>query len=130
MNAQATLFSNITKSKRLPLYDSSGTTEPKRVAQFLSFSNADVAKISATAVSSVRFEANRVPEKIRSRMMEIANICELVAEHFDGDAERTVMWFREKNPMLGGLSPRDMLRFGRYQKLLQIIMDFKSGNIA
>lgn len=130
MSTQTSLFSNVTKAKRLPLYDQSGQTEPKLVVDFLKFSNADVAKISMTAVSSVRFEPNRIPEKIRTRMIEIANICELVAEHFDGDAERTVMWFREKNPMLGGVSPRDMLRFGRYQKLLQIIMDFKSGNIA
>lgn len=124
------VFDNVSKAKRLPLYRKDGTTDPKLVADFISLQNQDVAKISDISLNSVRYEPGRIPINIQTRMAEIANICELVAEHFDGDPERTVLWFKSKNPILGGLTPRDMIRFGRYQKLIQILMDYKQGNIA
>lgn len=128
--ASSAIFSNVTKQKLLPLYNSHGATDAKRVVEFLQFTNADVAKISDVSRSSVRFEPERIPDSVQERMVEIANICEIVADNFGGDAERTALWFREKNAMLGGITPKDMIRFGRYQKLLQILMDFKNGNIA
>lgn len=124
-------FANISRSKSLPIYKGKDhELDFKKLADYLNFSNQDIAKASDVSATSVRFDANRMPEKMKIRLREIANICELVAEHFNGDPSKTALWFNSKNPMLGGITPRDMLRFGRYSKLVQIIMDFKNGNLA
>lgn len=123
------IFDNVSSKRVLPIY-TEGQTDPKKLASYLEFSNQDMAKAADISENSVRYDSKRMPEKLKTRISEIANICELVAEHFEGDSERTALWFKSKNPILGGISPRDMIRFGRYQKLLQVIMDFKHGNIA
>lgn len=40
---------------------------------------------------------------------------------FGGDAEKTALWFRTKNPMLGDVSPRDMIRLRRFDRLRRFI---------
>ncbi len=35
--------------------------------------------------------------------------------------------FQVKNPALGGISPRDMIRFGRYQKLEKFVQNALAG---
>jgi hypothetical protein len=56
------------------------------------------------------------------RLVQIASICNLVAQFFDGNAEKTALWFTTKNPMLGDMTPRDMIRFGRYDKLRRFVI--------
>jgi hypothetical protein len=34
---------------------------------------------------------------------------------------KTKLWLQTPNPMLGNASPRDMIRFGRYNKLLRFV---------
>jgi len=33
-----------------------------------------------------------------------------------------VAWFKARNPLLGDVSPRDMIRLGRYEKLRKFII--------
>ncbi len=101
--------------------------EPHEVMRFLELSKPDVAKIASVAVSSVRFD-QKIPKDVLDRMMEIANICGLVAQFFRGDAAKTGLWFRTKNPLLGNISPRDMIRYGRYEKLRRFVMDALEEN--
>ena len=61
--------------------------------------------------------------------MEIGIICELVAGYFDGDIQKTYLWFTVPNPILG-MSPRDMIRYGRYRKLLRFVKSALAGNAA
>jgi hypothetical protein len=63
-----------------------------------------------------------IPREVRERLEEIANICNLVAGHFGGDARKTALWFRTKNAMLGDISPRDMLRYGRYERRRRFVI--------
>ena len=114
------LFSNVHKQDLLG-FKSEGKTNYEKVAQFLSLNKGDVSKISDVKVSSVRFD-ERIPEPVRERLDQIHNICQLVAEHF-GDPEKTALWFKIPNPLLGNISPRDMIRFGRYKRLMQFILD-------
>jgi len=46
----------------------------------------------------------------------------MVAEAFDGDTDKTIAWFRARNLMLGDVSPRDMIRLGRYERLRKFII--------
>lgn len=70
------------------------------------------------------------PKKSEIRIAEIEKILKLAAENFNGDAKKAALWLRSKNPILGGISPREMIRLGRYQKLLQVIMNLKKGDAA
>ena len=85
-----------------------------------------LSKIASVSKSSVRFD-NRIPRDLKERMEQVAIICNLVAEYFKGDAKKTALWFRTLNPMLGNISPRDMIRLGRYQKLQKFIVAAKTS---
>lgn len=105
------------------------TFEPQRVARFLDLTKADVAKVANVASASVRFD-QKTPKDVLDRFLQIANVCGLVAQFFNGDIVKTSLWFRTKNPLLGNLSPRDMIRYGRYEKLRRFVMDALDENAA
>lgn len=64
--------------------------------------------------SDERSSAVRVYEE------NLASIYELVFQFFNDDMKARV-WLRTPNPMLGGVSPRDMMRMGRYDRLLSFV---------
>jgi hypothetical protein len=39
-----------------------------------------------------------------------------------------MLWFKVPNPLLGDVAPRDMIRFGRYKKLLKFIQSALEEN--
>ncbi len=104
------------------------TFDAKKAAQFLSLKKADVSRIAAVAESSVRWDDN-IPEAVQVRMEEIAATINLVAKQFSGDPEKTVAWFRARNPLLGDVSPRDMIRLGRYDRLRRFIIQAMSNQV-
>ena len=122
------IFKNVPKNYYMPFYNGK-KTDPRKVVDFFSFSNNDVAKIADISKNSVRFTGVRIPRSIIDRFKEIANICEIVADNFHGDVEKTSLWLRIDNPMLGGISPRDMIRFGRYNKLKKFIFNAMDGDL-
>lgn len=105
------------------------TLNTRRVADFLELSKTDVAKVAGVARSSVRFD-QKIPKEVLDRFTEIATICGLVAQFFEGDPVKTALWFKTKNPLLGNISPRDMIRYGRYEKLWRFVMDALEANAA
>jgi hypothetical protein len=105
------------------------TFNARGVAQFLGLSKRDVAKVADVAPSSVRFD-DKIPKDVLEWLQEIANICALVAEHFNGDIRKTALWFKTKNPFLGNISPRDMIRYGRYERLRRFVLEALSANTA
>ena len=46
-------------------------------------------------------------------------VYKLILGFFKGDEEKTDLWFRTTNPLLGGWIPRAMIRAGREEKLLE-----------
>jgi hypothetical protein len=103
--------------------------DPQRVTQFLDLTKGDVAKVADVATSSVRFD-KKIPKDVMDRLTEIAIVCGLVAQFFDGDVVRTALWFKTKNPLLGNISPRDMIRYGRYEKLQRFVMEALEKNAS
>jgi hypothetical protein len=114
------LFRNVRDRDHLGFW-ADQTLKAREVAEFLQLKKPDVAKVAGVAPSSVRFD-HKIPREVHERLEEIANICALVADYFEGDVAKTALWFRTRNPMLGDISPRDMIRFGRYGKLRQFVM--------
>ena len=97
------------------------TLSAREVVRFLNLDKNDVARLAGIAPASVRFD-EKSPKEAPDRLREIANVCGLVAEFFAGDAAKTGLWFRTANPLLGNISPRDMIRYGRCEKLRQFVM--------
>lgn len=102
--------------------------DAQKAAQFLSLKKADVGRIAAVSASSVRWDEN-IPEAVRIRMEEIASTINLVAKQFNGDEEKTFAWFQARNPLLGDISPRDMIRLGRYERLRRFIIQAMTSQV-
>lgn len=94
----------------------------RNVADFVGLDRKEVARVSGVSPASVRWD-QKIPQEVRARLTEIAVVCGLVAQFFDGDAVKTKLWFQTRNPLLGNLSPRDMIRYGRHEKLRRFVMD-------
>lgn len=93
----------------------------RKVAEIVDLNRSDLSQMTSVKFDRIRFDP-QIPKAVRGRLEEIANIVSLVAEYFDGDAEKTSLWFRTNNPGLGDTSPRDMLRMNRHDNLRKFIL--------
>lgn len=94
----------------------------KRVSTLLNLKKADVSRLSSVSEASVRYD-DAIPAAVRERLEEIGATVNLVAKQFGGDQEKTAAWFKARNPLLGDISPRDMIRLGRYDRLRKFIIN-------
>lgn len=116
----AALFSNLPQGD--PLGFGMGTQfHPEKVRDFLQLKKEEVSRLADVSINSVRFDA-AIPAAVLEHFEEIAVTCNMVAEAFGGDADKTALWFRTKNPMLGDVSPRDMIRLRRFDRLRRFII--------
>ncbi|MBB6092106.1 hypothetical protein HNQ60_000952 [Povalibacter uvarum] len=113
----------------LKLWSNDGVADYKRIAELWHLSKADLSKISDVSPASVRFDVN-IPRPMAERLHELANIANLVAEFFRGDAHKVGLWFELANPMLGNISPRTMIRAGRYKRLLNFVLEAREAEQA
>ena len=120
MNANFGLFDSVPED--VFQFGRGASFSPKKVPDLLGFKKEDVSHIAAVSVKSVRYD-DAMPEQVRERLEEIANTINMVAVAFDGDADKTTAWFRARNPLLGDISPRDMIRLGRYERLRKFIIN-------
>lgn len=124
--AQPALFDTVSQADPLKFWANHGL-DYKKVTEFLDFDSNELSKLGGVSKRSVRLD-ERIPGELRIRLEEIANIVSLVAEYFDGNPAKTALWFRTPNPLLGGLSPRDMIRYGRYKRLMKFIASARQAN--
>lgn len=103
--------------------------EPRKVPDLLGLKNDDISRLAAVSASSVRFD-EAMPQQMRDRLEEIANTINMVAGLFNGDINKTTAWFKARNPMLGDVSPRDMIRLGRYERLRKFIINARAERSA
>ena len=122
------IFATVPKKDYLSFFDDE---KPKysRVIDFLEFKKEDISKATEVPLSSVRYD-EKIPKELHDRIREWAILLNLVAGHFKGDAHKTALWFTISNPLLGNVTPRDMIRFGRYKKLFQFIINAVAENKA
>lgn len=118
----ADIFSTVPKEDYLSFKD-----EPNRIVDFLEFKKEDIAKATGVPLNSVRYD-EKMPSELRERFREWATLFNLVAEHFKGDGKKTTLWFTTLNPLLGNVTPRDMIRFGRYKKLFKFVVNAMAEN--
>jgi hypothetical protein len=120
------LFETIPKEDYLSLFPS-GDTDYEKVINLLDFRKKDVARASHISLHSVRYDPPKMPKELQDRIQEWAVALNLVAQFF-GDEQKTVLWFKTPNPLLGDIAPRDMIKIGRFKKLRQFILQALSEN--
>ena len=97
-----------------------GEPDSKKVLKFLKYGNEDIAKATNIPIKSVRYD-EKMPSELKERLTEWAIAINLVMGFFNKNQEKTVLWFSIPNPLLGDISPKDMIRMGRFKKLLKFI---------
>jgi uncharacterized protein (DUF2384 family) len=120
------LFETIPKEDYLSLFPS-GDTDYEKVINLLDFRKKDVARASNVSLHSVRYDPPKMPKELQDRIQEWAVALNLVAQFFR-DEQKTVLWFKTPNPLLGDIAPRDMIKIGRFKKLRQFILQALSEN--
>jgi len=123
------LYSTVPQTDPLNFWADHGTLDYSGVSGFLDFNKDELSKLGGVSRKTVRLD-DRIPKELKDRLEQIAGICNLVAEFFDGDPVKTALWFRTSNPMLGDMSPRDMLRYGRYKRLQKFILAAREEDTA
>lgn len=121
----AALFETVPKDDPLLLFPG-GDTDYQRVVKLLDFKKRDVAKASQVSLQSVRYD-QKMPKELEERVQEWAVALSLVAQYFKNE-HKTVLWFKTQNPLLGNITPRDMIRIGRFKKLQRFILNALGEN--
>ncbi len=119
------VFDTIPKVDYLALFPE-GRTDYHKVVSLLDFTKKQVARASNVPLASIRYD-QKIPKELEERLREWAIALAAVAMYFK-DAQKTVLWFKVPNPLLGGVAPRDMLRVGRFKKLHRFILNALSEN--
>ena len=123
--AEPGLFHSIARVNALKLFRA-GRPDGERIVEFLDLAKRDVARAAKVPKESVRYDL-RMPEVLRVWFETIGACIELVNSHFD-DSDRTLLWFKTPNPLLGDVKPIDFVKMGRVRKLLAIIQSALSDN--
>jgi len=113
------LFRTIPRKDYFHLFNKGGIPDGEKVVKLLKYKKEDVSVATNIPTASVRFD-NKMPVELRERLTEWATALNLVAGFFN-DQDKTVLWFCMPNPLLGGMSPSNMIRVGRFKKLLNFI---------
>ena len=116
---QPLLFRTVPEKDYFHLFEK-GTLDAEKVVKLLKLKKEDLSVAANIPISSIRYEPKKIPVELKERLTEWAIALNLVANFFK-DQEKTILWFGIPNPLLGGISPKDMIRVGRFKKLLNFI---------
>jgi len=121
MSTAQSLFSSVPAKDYFHFFKRPGELENygKKVTEFLNYKKEDVSVAADVSMSAVRYDA-RMPDDLKERITEWATAINLVGSYFK-DEHKTMLWFQIPNPLLGSMAPRDMIRLGRFRKLLRFI---------
>jgi hypothetical protein len=114
----ASLFRSVPEKDYFKFFED-GEPDGKKVVNFLNYKKEDVSVAANIPLASVRYD-NKIPSELKERLVDWAVAINLVGGYFK-DLNKTMLWFQLSNPQLGGMSPRDMIRVGRFKKLLKFI---------
>ncbi len=110
----------------LKLIQDNGEVDVETTRNFLELSRQELA--SAFGFSADQIRPERMSEKVKERLSQLATAIELVAEALDSDPQKTRYWLKTPNPNFGGISPRSLILRGRANKLMQFIFSAKNAS--
>jgi hypothetical protein len=127
MQPQFSLFNTVPSALPM-LWNDEGRVQVEEVRKLLDLSKSDFARAAQASQKQIA-DTLKIPKEVEERVLVWALVLEEVARFFGGDARKTVLWFNIPNPLLGEVSPRDMILYGRARKLLQIVRDEIAGEV-
>ena len=124
---KGSLFDTVpnTKEDYLSLYKTGGV-DYEKVVSILEFKKKEIAKASNVPVDSVRYD-QKMPKELEERLLEWSSALAAVGRYFK-DENKAILWFKIPNPLLGNVTPRDMIRVGRFNKLYRFIQNALDEN--
>lgn len=124
VQAQSNMAFNIPKD-RLNLFEGHDV-RGEEVVRLLKYKKREVSQASGVVLNSIRYDA-KMPQELAECLIEWATAINLVADFFK-DIDKTILWFNTPNPLLGEVTPRNMIRVGRSKKLIKFIRNALSEN--
>ena len=125
--AQPYIFNTVPKNDVFGFYNNKGKIQYKEVASILNFNRKEISKAARVAVSSVRYEENKIPDKMKEFLTAMIWLIHVTYEHLK-DENKVIQWINSPNPICGGFSPKDMICMGQYKKLVKIVSSYVEGN--
>ena len=117
--ANSDIFKVILQTDDLRLFKKTGKPDYDKVKDILGYTKQDISIASGVPFGSIRFDG-KVPAELTERFIEWATAITLVHSFFKNET-KTMLWFKVPNPMLGDVAPREMIKVGRFRKLLNFI---------
>ena len=105
----------------LGLFSPAGDVDVEKTYSVIDISRAQLAEALGFTAEQLRPE--RLSERAREKVAELAGALEMVAKAFHGDINKTKYWVKTPNPNFGGATPRQLIVRGRYKKVIQFVMD-------
>jgi hypothetical protein len=127
MSQAPALFATIPRADPLGLFQASGKPDGQHITQILRLRTKDVARATHLSETSIRYDL-RMPETLEMWLRDVATTATLVAEFFEGNSSKTLLWFSTPNPQLGDIAPVDMIKIGRVRKLLAFVQTALAEN--
>lgn len=124
---QSHIFNTVPKHDVFGFYDKGNKLKYKEVADILDFSRQEIAKAARIAVNSVRYEENKIPDKMKDFFTHMVWLLHVTHEHLK-DKQKVIQWIESPNPICGGFAPKDMICMGQYKKLVRIVSSYVEGN--
>jgi hypothetical protein len=115
----STRFTSLQQSEDLAMFKKTGELNYDKIKDILGFTKRDISIATGIPLGLISLDEN-APTELTRCFFEWIKAIELVHSFFN-DQTKTKLWFNASNPMLGDVSPKEMIKFGRYKKLLQFI---------
>lgn len=118
------LIANIAQKDYIGFFSTNPEELPnyRAVPDFLKLDKKQTSRITQVPKASVRFDV-KISKDLAERLAQIANIVNRVVALFDGDVQKAALWFQTRNPLLGEVAPRDMLRMNRFNRLAKYVAE-------
>jgi hypothetical protein len=123
----ANLFSNVPQGDLFGIKPK-GDFNYQQAAKFLGMNKRAVAKAAGISETSVRYDS-RMPTDLKEFFLEIISVVSIVSTQFNQEKEKTRLWFSMPNPLLGGVTPLQMILLGKHKKLMKFIQRAISGEM-
>ncbi|MBC6415358.1 MAG: hypothetical protein GDA46_03090 [Bdellovibrionales bacterium] len=127
VQSQAHIFNTVPKKDVFGFYNHKGKIQYKKVANLLNFNRKEISKAVRISISSVRYEENKIPNKMKEFSTAMIWLIHVTYEHLK-DENKMIQWIDSPNPICGGFSPKDMICMGQYKKLVKIVSSYIEGN--
>ena len=127
VQAQPHIFNTVPKNDVFGFYNK-GKYKYREIVNTMDFSRKEISRAARVSIDSVRYEENRIPDKVKDLLTNMIWLLHVTHEHLR-DKNKVIQWLNSPNPICGGASPKDMICMGQYKKLVKIVASYVEGDI-